>query len=161
VLLLVAALLAWLSPPAERELALSIAGLELNVPAHATTTSGVDVYLVRQPSGEVFAFLARDPHAWRCPIQVLRTPRHPEFASAILEGTCTGSLFTPDGARVWGPAPRGLDRLESRTEGDYALVDTGTVVSGACSSGVTPHRNCSTPDAPLTRRFDHWLASRF
>lgn len=40
---------------------------------------------------------------------------------------CHGSIFTREGVRIAGPAPRPLDLMALRVEGDRVVVDTGAI----------------------------------
>lgn len=104
-------------------------------------------WLVPYPAEHLDAALAAYPQATHagleagllalhqtCPHLGCRVPEC--VLSGQLECPCHGSIFTPYGERVSGPAPRGLDlfgiRIEPGTgEQDGAVViETGTVLEG-------------------------------
>lgn len=101
---------------------------------------GLGMWLVRQPSGEVRAFWSRDPHSGS-------TTRPETFEGrAGFRAVDTGSFFSLDGARLAGPAPRGLDRFEVRQDADLLTIDVTHVILGTCSA--SPWTDCSPPGAP-------------
>ena len=72
-------------------------------------------------------------------------------------GPCTGSAFLLDGTRVFGPAPRGLDRFATELDGDIVRIDVTEAILGPCSPGVVPLEGedevaCSVPGARVTER---------
>ncbi len=58
------------------------------------------------------------------------------YSGAAFRGLCTGSLFLLDGTRVFGPAPRGMDRLPVEVEGGAVSIDFSRIELGPCSPGV-------------------------
>lgn len=88
----------------------------------ARIVDGVSLFIVRH-GHEVKAFVARTNHLggemlWWCPAeQVFASPAHSE-------------VYTPDGVAVAGPAPRGLDRVAVRVDGDLVRIDPTDVTLG-------------------------------
>ncbi len=72
------------------------------------------VYVTKNPHGQLEVLSAVCPHLgcsvpWRGSKQEFMCP-------------CHGAVFSPDGARVAGPAPRGMDSLESRIQNGRLMV---------------------------------------
>ncbi|MSP22220.1 MAG: hypothetical protein EXR66_04280 [Dehalococcoidia bacterium] len=64
---------------------------------------------------------------------------------------CLGSTFLLDGTRIFGPAPRGLDRFPTRIEGDTVNIDLRRIILGRC--GSEPPRDCSLPGEQRAETF--------
>ncbi len=72
------------------------------------------VYVTKNPQGQLEVLSAVCPHLgcsvpWRGSKQEFMCP-------------CHGAVFSPDGARVSGPAPRGMDSLESEIQNGHLMV---------------------------------------
>lgn len=115
-------------------------------------------WVVRQPDGSLWAFSAASPHQGQ-PVGLVG-PGNPLYESfgttrsfdgpAFFRDTI-GSIWQLDGTRLFGPAPRGLDRFDiSSVEGDWVTVDLGTLHLGACSPQVHFHGPppCSSVEVP-------------
>ena len=61
---------------------------------------------------------------------------------------CGDSRWLLSGERVFGPAPRGLDRFPLAEGGSALLIDLGRVLLGACSDGTSAER-CSDFGLPV------------
>ena len=98
----------------------------------------VDLLVVRSSDGPgtIEVFLARDPHSG-CPV-VWQPDHRIEGAEALgwdergwLVAECSGAVYSRTGERVFGPAPRDLDRLGATIgEDGHLLVDFDTLVLG-------------------------------
>jgi cytochrome b6-f complex iron-sulfur subunit len=64
----------------------------------------------------------------KCPHQGCRVPECDE--SGQFECPCCGSVFGPLGELRGGPAPRGMDRFETRIENGELWLVTGTIIEG-------------------------------
>ncbi len=62
-----------------------------------------------------------------------------EASNFRFECPCHGSKFSKDGFYIEGPAPRSLDRFETRVEGETLVVDTGAKITGL-PAGESPAR---------------------
>jgi hypothetical protein len=128
-----------------------------DVSAWGFSYRGVSGWLVSRGDG-VDAFWARSPH--------LGCAVHPVDTGAVLDGAiasadlapetrgvffdpCGNSVWLFTGERIFGPAPRGLDRfdatLEATVRGDEVTIDFSSVRLGECSTGVEGHVPCSSP----------------
>ncbi len=94
------------------------------------------LWVVRAAEGPVAALLTVDPHSgcrveWRA---------DGEFAgiSPILRDPCTGSIYDAAGSRLFGPAPRGLDRFPATVdrERDAITIELSRRQAGPPSSGA-------------------------
>ncbi len=64
-------------------------------------------------------------------------------------GLCTSSRFLADGTRIFGPAPRSLDRLPTEVVDGTVRIDFSRIAIGVCGPGITfSSGNCpySTPE---------------
>ena len=98
-------------------------------------------HVVRLDSGEILALSARDPHLGRT------MPYRPSFNFDGREGwfrdPCHGETYDLAGYRVFGPTPRGRDRLHVEVIDGSVTVDLGDVTAGDRSpppSGYEPQR---------------------
>lgn len=82
-------------------------------------------HIVHLEGGELLALSAVDPHLG-CTV-----PWRPTFRFDDREGwfrnPCHGETYDMAGHRVFGPAPRGLDRIAIKIDGGQVLVDLGAV----------------------------------
>jgi Rieske Fe-S protein len=94
-----------------------------------TSPDGIeyDVYIVRLPE-ETLALWTRDPH------QGCTVPWRPDFEfmgrAGWFRNPCHGETYDLTGHLVFGPSPRGLDRLAIRLANGSVQVDTGEVIEG-------------------------------
>lgn len=72
------------------------------------------VYVTKNPQGQLEVLSAVCPHLG-CLVQWQGSKQ--EFACP-----CHGAVFSPDGARLGGPAPRGMDSLESEVQNGRLMV---------------------------------------
>jgi menaquinol-cytochrome c reductase iron-sulfur subunit len=104
-----------------------ITGLTPNVPAEMTyrrntvdgwkvTSEKSTVWVVKQPDSSVVAFAPQCTH--------LACPYHWDESKSEFLCPCHASVFSIDGKVVSGPAPRPLDRLATKVDGNKLLVGT-------------------------------------
>jgi Rieske Fe-S protein len=72
------------------------------------------VYISKAKSGQLEVLSPVCPHLG-CSVQW-------RSAKGGFECPCHGAIFAPDGSRVGGPAPRGMDTLETRVENGRLMV---------------------------------------
>ena len=101
-----------------------------------TPDQNVTMYWVRQPSGDVWAFVARDPHSG-CDVQWNREYDRSNVNRTGLgafKALCSGWVFDTDGRVLFGAAERGLDRavVKVAENGDDARIDLTKFILGAC-----------------------------
>ena len=113
-------------------------------------------WLVRQPDGRVDAFYAQRPHLG-CGVEIFRRddPSYSDWrrvvgdVPAFFRDECHSTVFLLSGERVFGPAPRSLDRLAvEKVEGSRVTIDVGRLVLGTCgpeSVASDAPVNCSRP----------------
>lgn len=82
----------------------------------------VNLHVVRtQPAGSFLVLLGRDPHSG-CELAWL-----PDFAfdgrTGWFHDHCSGSTYSADGTRVFGPANRSMDRFDSSVQDGRLIVD--------------------------------------
>ena len=117
----IAALASFLWQQQQSSFALEIELPEQPLAVRSFEVDGIDGWLVRREDGDEAGFL--DP--------------------------CGNSRWRLSGERVFGPAPRGLDRFPV-AEGEAAiLIDLGRVLLGVCARGTTATR-CSGEGLPRT-----------
>ena len=159
----VLALASLLWPQSQSSYALHVEPPEQRLAVRAFAVQDVRGWLVRQRDGRLDAFWARSPDrdADRgCAVELVEAgdPRlervPPPFAGepgGFLD-PCGGSRWLLSGERVFGPAPRGLDRFPL-AEGDSALlIDLGRVLLGACVDSASAERSggrCSDRGLPV------------
>jgi len=98
-------------------------------------------YLVRLSKDEFVALSWREPgHGCTVPWRPNFVWPDPENGGALRTGwfrdPCSGSTFDKDGTRVFGPAPRSLDRYLVSVVGGHVSVDTGQYVCGHAPPGA-------------------------
>jgi menaquinol-cytochrome c reductase iron-sulfur subunit len=72
------------------------------------------VYVTKNPQGQLDVLSAVCPHLG-CSVQWRATKQ--QFICP-----CHGAVFSPDGARLGGPAPRGMDTLQSQIQNGHLMV---------------------------------------
>lgn len=96
-----------------------------------TGFEGIVVHLVRLKDGTFLALSGESPHLGEVVLWL------PEFTwegeTGWFREPCHGDTYAMDGARVFGPAPRGLDRFAVRVVGGVVKVDPLEVAEGAPS----------------------------
>ena len=152
----IAALASFLWQQQQSSFALEIELPEQPLAVRSFEVDGIDGWLVRREDGEVDAFWANSPHRG-CTVELaaagderLRTVPSPfgDDEAGFLD-PCGNSRWRLSGERVFGPAPRGLDRFPV-AEGEAAiLIDLGRVLLGVCARGTTATR-CSGEGLPRT-----------
>lgn len=91
--------------------------------------SGTVIHVVRLEDGEFRGLSGRSPHLGEM------VPWRPD---SLWEGVvgwfrepCHGDTYALDGTRVFGPAPRDLDRFDLRIDDGHVVVDVTAVTEGA------------------------------
>jgi hypothetical protein len=136
------------------------------------------MFIVRtSEAGEILALFSRDPHPANdhCAVvpaavtepgvrspnstpMATPTPAAPTVATTApaqingFRSPCLGSTYSLTGRALFGPAPRGLDRFETRLEANLVRIDTSKLVLGPCREGTAPGAMCSTPDDEKTEK---------
>jgi|GEM_PF-4672679 len=108
---------------------------------------GVSGWLVSRDDGGVDAFWVRSPHLG-CAVHPMESDQELERGSASGLGgespmmffdPCSNSRWDFSGERLFGPAPRGLDRfdatLTAHPQGDEVTIQLDSVRLGTCSPG--------------------------
>lgn len=134
------AMLRFVPPSHLKRSELVIAPGDLPPPGAAALMADLDAGLVAAVSatrpGEYIAFRPRCTHLHCGIVWKANGPPIPGYP-AYYECPCHQSRFSLDGRRVYGPAPRDLDRYESRfDERGSLVVDTAAVIRGAIGEGV-------------------------
>lgn len=98
-------------------------------------------YLVRLTDKEFVALSWREPgHGCTVPWRPTFAWPDPENGGALRTGwfrdPCGGSTFDRDGTRVFGPAPRNMDRYAVSVVGGQVSVDTSQYVCGFAPPGA-------------------------
>jgi cytochrome b6-f complex iron-sulfur subunit len=65
--------------------------------------------------------------------------------SEWFECPCHGAKFDQVGEKRAGPAPRGLDIIQSSIESGHLVVDTATILRGVPIGTNTTHQNPAGP----------------
>ena len=103
-------------------------------------------HVVRLEDGEIRALSSKDPHLG-CAV-----PWRPDFEwdgeTGFFRNPCRGETYDIAGRRVFGPAPRDLDRFGVEIENGRVVVDLGDVTRGPRPSG--PAATNATPAATAT-----------
>jgi menaquinol-cytochrome c reductase iron-sulfur subunit len=97
-----------ISAPVQREITVEA------IDGWTKTGSSKVVYVTRSPSGQLEVLSAVCPHLG-CSVQWVDSQH--KFVCP-----CHGATYSPDGARLGGPAPRGMDSLESRIQNGRLMV---------------------------------------
>lgn len=96
--------------------------------AYIGGSAGIVIHVVRLEDGSFLAHSGRSTHLGR--MVVWLPDRQYEGADGVFEEPCHGEKWTMDGTRIFGPAPRDLDRFGLRIEDDRVIVDTNDVTEG-------------------------------
>jgi hypothetical protein len=97
--------------------------------------AGVVVHVVRLDDGELRAFDARSTHPHRRCTTAWREVAGAQFGRELyFSDPCSGSVFTLDGTRIFGPAPRGLDRVQLAVRDGLVVVDPSPIGPAATTS---------------------------
>ncbi len=94
------------------------------------------LWVVRRGDGPVVALLTIDPHSG-CRVEWRADEQFGGF-SPILRDPCTGSVYDAAGIRLFGPAPRGLDRFPTTVDRDAGkiAIEITRPQTGLPSSGI-------------------------
>lgn len=105
------------------------------------------LWVVRPREGVVLALLTVDPHSG-CRVEWRADQRYGSV-SPILRDPCTGSIYDAAGVRLFGPAPRGLDRVPAVVDREVReiSIDLDRRQSGPCSPGVEGDAECAIAPA--------------
>jgi hypothetical protein len=132
----------------------------------------IEGWLTRMPDGTWKAYSAADPGR-RCRVEYIGTddPRYTqrgdreEYPRGFFIDRCFYSMFTLEGSRTFGPAPRGLDEfVVNEVRDGRAFLDLSRMRLGTCGEGVRAGGYCSLPDRPEYRSpstIDPDLTARF
>ncbi len=101
------------------------------------------LWVVRPDAATALALSTVDPHSG-CRVE-WRADRQHAGVSPIFRDPCTGSIYDGSGRRLFGPAPRGLDRFPASIDfGARAIViDADQLQLGPCSPGVSGDVECT------------------
>ncbi|MBV8072691.1 MAG: Rieske 2Fe-2S domain-containing protein [Acidobacteriaceae bacterium] len=97
-----------LSAPVQREITVEA------IDGWTKTASNKVVYVTKNPAGQLELLSAVCPHLG-CSVQWVDSQH--KFACP-----CHGATYSPDGTKLGGPAPRGMDSLESRVQNGRLMV---------------------------------------
>ncbi|PKN81279.1 MAG: hypothetical protein CVU47_07455 [Chloroflexi bacterium HGW-Chloroflexi-9] len=106
------------------------------------------LWIVHLGDGRLLALVGRSPHRG-CTL-----PWRPTYTYEGIQGwfrdPCTGSTFTRDGTRVFGPSPRDMDRvaIDLGVDGRVTL-DVSRVIPGASSPPRPDSEATPTPAATV------------
>ncbi len=105
-----------------------------------TTMEEGAFHLVRLSDENFVALSWRDPHRgctvpWKADF-LWPDPETGQATQGWFRDPCGGSTYDREGHRVFGPAPRDLDRYSLTIEGDQVIVDTGRYVCGQGPGGA-------------------------
>jgi Rieske Fe-S protein len=96
----------------------------------------VKVFLVRDESGSLHAFIGEDPRNG-CALDWLE--ERPEVRTpAVFHDRCHGSLYDRRGHVVGGPSPWDLNELAAEERGEQIYIDPRSILVGACSGCPRP-----------------------
>jgi Rieske Fe-S protein len=90
-------------------------------------------HVVRLPDGELLALSAKDPHLG------CNVPWNPAFewegSVGWFRNPCHGETYDLAGLRVFGPAPRSLDRYDVSVRNGRVLIDLDSITPGVSRPG--------------------------
>ncbi len=97
---------------------------------------------MRPDASNAFALLTVDAHSG-CRVE-WRADREYEGASPILRDPCAGSIYDAGGRRLFGPAPRDLDRFAAVVDADARTIEIAMDDRrlGACAPGMLGTADC-------------------
>jgi Rieske Fe-S protein len=103
------------------------------------------LWVVRRDDATALALLTVDPHSG-CRVE-WRADQEFGGVSPILRDPCTGSIYDGVGRRLFGPAPRGLDRFAASIEFDAREIEVEMkrMQLGPCSPGIVGDVECTAP----------------
>lgn len=102
-------------------------GRDITVPLDLVPPTGDPPY--RNQTGKFFIITNDDGSLalyWKCPHLGCTVPWSPP--EDMWHCPCHGSIFNRHGERVAGPAPRPMDLMPMRVEGNNVIVETGTII---------------------------------
>ncbi|MEX2372443.1 MAG: hypothetical protein WD800_01445 [Dehalococcoidia bacterium] len=116
------------------------------------------VHLVRLEDGEFVALSAKSPHLGETMPWLTDAiyPGQPPDEVGVFQDLCHSETFAMDGTRLYGPAPRDMDRFDVRIEDGRVLVDPRTLTEGTNRSsrpGETPTPAATTTPTTTARRY--------
>lgn len=108
-------------------------------------------YVVHLPDGEFTLLVGRSPHRGGA---VRWAPESsgqidPRFTGVFVEPR-HGEEWTIDGTRIFGPAPRDLDRLDWRVDAGVLIADLSELHRGARGTPAPPRYDVNDPDWPTS-----------
>lgn len=105
-------------------------------------------YVVLLPSGEIIALLERDPRQVPGATTECTIDWRPDFVfdnkKGWFRGGCSGSTFMVNGAKVFGPSPRSMDRYAVDVTNGDVLVNTRRVLQCAPVGADFSQLECSS-----------------
>jgi Rieske Fe-S protein len=103
------------------------------------------LWVVRPDEATALALLAVDPHSG-CRVE-WRADQELGGVSPILRDPCTGSIYDGAGGRIFGPAPRGLDRFPASIDFDARQIEVemDRLQLGACALDTVDSAACTSP----------------
>ena len=120
----------------------SVSDLKTNTPVHNSR----GFYAVKLADGDIIALSDQDPHGYFA--RFLGTPYtceiqwRPDFKfdgkTGWFRDNCTGSTFTLNGTKVFGPSPRSMDRYTVTVQDSRVLVDTTRVSQCTAADAADP-----------------------
>ena len=99
------------------------------------------VHVVRLPDGELLVFSGASAFRDQTVVwfSVADSSHHPGRYIGLFREPRLGTMWTIDGTRIFGPAPRGLDRVAFRVRADGVLiVDLAQVSDGPQTDELPP-----------------------
>ena len=102
----------------------------------ASSVSGAElVYVVRLPDGDFRVLSGASTH--RGQVIVWKPALEPEVGQVrgVFFGWGSCPMWTVDGTRIFGPAPRDMDRYRWEIDSDILVIDISKVLKGDSSAG--------------------------
>lgn len=103
----------------------------------STDLRAVTVFLVRDETGGLHAFIGEDPRNG-CAIEWMTLPPDSRWfiegvrVEAVFHDVCHGSLYDRRGQRVGGPSPWNLNELATKIREGDVYIDPGRILVGDC-----------------------------